>query len=173
MLLQKNCSCQTDENRPLCCDQWKLVLWDSPACKHAEQNYAPIEGEALAIAWAMKKAKLFLLGSKFKVVTDHGPLVRIFNDRSLADIENNRLLSLKEKTLAFTFSIHYIKGKENYADVLSRYPVSDPTEEDIKFTKEVEIASINVMRQVGSSIAITTKDIMVSFPPPPQVFGGT
>ena len=107
----------------------------------------------------MKKAKLFLLGNKFKVVTDHSPLVKIFNDKSLADIENNRLLSLKEKTLTYTFSIHYIKGKENYADVLSRYPVNDPTDDDLKFTEEVEIASINVMRQVGSSDAVRSKDI--------------
>ena len=70
VLLQKHCSCKPDNDKPLCCSNWKLVLCDSRTCKKAELNYAPIEGEALAIAWAMKKAKLFLLGNRFKVVTD-------------------------------------------------------------------------------------------------------
>ena len=159
VLLQKHCPCPHNEDKPLCCDKWKMVLCDSRTCKDAEQNYAPIEGEALAITWAMKKAKLFLLGRKFRVVTDHSPLTNIFNDRSLADIENTRLLSLKEKTLPFTFSIHYIKGKENYADVLSRYPASSPTKEDSELTANIEIASICAVRQVGVSLAITDTDL--------------
>ena len=159
ILLQKHCSCKADNEKPLCCDKWKLVLCDSRTCKKAELNYAPIEGEALAIAWAMKKAKLFLLGNKFKVVTDHNPLVRILADKSLADIENNRLLSLKEKMMPYSFSIHYIKGKENFADVFSRYPATDPTDEDLELAEDIEIASINSIRQVASSIAITNRDI--------------
>ena len=78
ILLQKYCSCRPDTSKPLCCDKWKTILCDSRRCTGSETGYAPIEGEALAIVWALKKARLFLLGANFKVINDHKPLLRIF-----------------------------------------------------------------------------------------------
>ena len=69
-VLQKHCSCKSNDKDPICCEQWKLVFCNSRHLTTAERNYAPIEGEALAIAWALKKARLFLLGKKFKIVTE-------------------------------------------------------------------------------------------------------
>ena len=79
----------------------------------------------LAIAWCLKKTRLFLLGcNNLTTVTDHKALTRIFRDRELKDIVNPRLLNLKEKTLMFTFHIKYLKGDTNCAaDVLSHYPI--------------------------------------------------
>ena len=42
---------------------------------------------------------------------DHQPLIGVLSDRSLADIDNPRLLLLKEKTLWFRFSTIYVPGK--------------------------------------------------------------
>ena len=67
----------------------------------AESRYAPIEGEALAVVDALKKARHFVLGcSDLIVAVDHKPLLKIFGDRSLEDIPNPRLLNLKEKNTA-------------------------------------------------------------------------
>ena len=114
------------EKSPLCCPGgWKLVLCGSRHLTAAERNYSTLEGEALAIAWCLKKACLFLLGCKnLTLVTDHKALTRIFGDKELKDIVNPRLLNLKEKTLMFTFCIKYLKG-DTYcvADALSRYPI--------------------------------------------------
>ena len=76
-----------------------------------ESDFAPIEGETLAVVWALKKARMFLLGCpKFTIFVDHAPLLKILGDKSLADIENTRLLSLKQKTLAYNFDIKFMKA---------------------------------------------------------------
>ena len=59
--------------------------------------YSTLEGEALAIAWSLKKSRLFLLScTNFTFVIDHKTLTRIFRDKELKDIANTRLLNLKE-----------------------------------------------------------------------------
>ena len=88
------------------------------------QGYAPIEGEALAVADALDKARHFVLGcSNLVVAVDHKPLCKLFGDRSLEDIPNTRLRNLKEKTLRYRFSMFHIPGIRNKtSDALSRHP---------------------------------------------------
>ena len=106
LLLQQNCSCTSDK-APLCCkDGWKLVLAGSRFTKGAEERYSPTEGEALAVAWSLEHAKIFVLGcEKLFISTDHKPLLGILHDRSLASINNPRLLKLKQRTLPYQFKI--------------------------------------------------------------------
>ena len=74
--------------------------------KPAESRYSPVEGELLAVADALYKSRHFVLGCENLVVAvDHKPLLGLLNDKSLADIENPRLLMLKEKTLWFSFDV--------------------------------------------------------------------
>ena len=57
------------------------------------------------------------------VVTDHKPLVKIFGDRTLNEIQNTRIFRLKQRTLPWLFQVHYMPGKTNLAaDAASRYP---------------------------------------------------
>ena len=101
---------------------------------------------------------MFLLGHpKFHVVTDHNPLLRIFGDKPLADIDNPRLVWLKEKTLSYSFDIHHIEGKLNPANVFSRYPVGKPDIEDIADAEEIYastvlLASMNVENMLAISL---------------------
>ena len=122
MLRQKHCTCKSIT--PACCnDGWKLCLVGSRFTTETESRYSPIEGEALAVAYALKQTKYYILGCpKLLVTTDHKPLVQILNDRSLTDIHNRRLLNLKEKTLEFQFKIMHISGAKNKGpDAASRY----------------------------------------------------
>ena len=107
-LMQKWCQCE--KLHPSCCPQgWKLVLPGGRFTKPAESRYSPIEGELLAVTDILYKARHFVLGcDKLTVAVDHKPLLGILNDKSLADIENPRLLMLKEKTLWFTFDVPII-----------------------------------------------------------------
>ena len=91
----------------------------------AENRYAPVEGECLAVVYGLQKCKYFLLGCEDLIVaTDHKPLLGILNDRCLVDIENRRLRNLKEKTLSFQFKIVHVPGRKNVGpDAASRYPV--------------------------------------------------
>ena len=124
-LMQKKCNC--DEITPYCCvDGWQLILAGSRFTKGAEQRYAPVEGEALAVEWALESTKHYTLGNhKLLVATDHKPLLKILGDRRLEDIPNPRLLQLKEKTLRWRFSIMHIQGKIHIGpDTLSRREVT-------------------------------------------------
>ena len=61
---------------------------------------------------------------------DHKPLLGILNDKSLADIENPRLLMLKEKTLWFTFDVLHVAGRLNSGpDYISRTVGSGTTKD--------------------------------------------
>ena len=82
VIMQKHCNCVNDINDQSilnCCKQgWRLAFCHSRHLDQNEQEYAPIEGEALAVCWALKKARLFLLGCPhFEVIIDHNPLLKI------------------------------------------------------------------------------------------------
>ena len=94
-LFQKHCSCA--KVTLFCCPSgWKITLVGSRFTHAAESRYAPIEGEALAVADALDKARYFVLGCKDLIIAvDHKPLLKVFGDRALDDISNNRLRNLK------------------------------------------------------------------------------
>ena len=126
LLLQKHCQC-TIEKAPICCfEGWHLIYAGSRFCTDAERRYAPIEGEAAAIAWALEKCRMFIIGSpNVIVVTDHEPLKGLFGDRDLSKIQNPRLFRLKEKTLRYRFTIQHCPGKWHRGPgAVSRHPVA-------------------------------------------------
>lgn len=126
-LMQKHCTCNSDT--PTCCREgWKLVFAGSQFNNKAESKYAPIEGECLAVVKALHKptVRYFIIGCDDLIIcTDHKPLVKLLGNRKLEDIDNPRLLSMKEKTLPYRFKMRYIAGKSNKVpDATSRFPTS-------------------------------------------------
>ena len=122
-LLQKTCS--WEGQTPACCSTgWRLCLVGSRFLHPAETRYAPIEGEALAVAYGLHQCRYFVLGCPdLTVATDHKPLLSVLNDRSLTHIQNRRLQNLKEKTLSYRFCIVHIPGRKHLGpDAVSRYP---------------------------------------------------
>lgn len=126
-LLQKHCGCAHVE--PFCCNSgWKITLVGSRFTHAAETRYAPVEGEALAVADSLDKARYFVLGCEDLIIAvDHKPLLKIFADRALQDIPNPRLRNLKEKTLRYKFRMVHVPGVRHRAtDCLSRHPTGAP-----------------------------------------------
>ena len=122
-LLQQHCRCSS--GLPDCCPGgWQITLAGSRFLSSAEQRYAAIEGEALAVAWGLEQTKYFTQGcDNLIVVTNHKPLVKIFGDRTLDEISNSRLFRLKQRTLPWRFEMHHLPGKSNSAaDATSRHP---------------------------------------------------
>ena len=125
-LLQKNCA--GTGTIPRCCDNgWGIVLAGSRFLQPTEERYAPIEGEALAVAWSLEQTKYFTQGCKdLVVVTDHKPLLKILSDKSLDEISNHRIFSLKQQTLPWQFqSVHTPKRSNEAADAISRQPAGE------------------------------------------------
>ena len=144
-LLRKYCT--SEVITPVCCSTgWKIVFAGSSFTHPAESRYAPIEGEALAVVYGLESARHFVLGcDNLVVATDHKPLLGGLNNQHLSDIKNERLLSLKEKTLPYRFSIFHIPGqKQKASDANWRKPTGDaeklPLDSD--FEKSDSIACI-------------------------------
>jgi len=55
------------------------VAYASLSINSAEANYATSEKELLAVVWDTKYFRPYLYGRRFKVVSDHKPLVWIMN----------------------------------------------------------------------------------------------
>jgi len=71
----------------------------------------------LAIIWAVKYFRPYLYGNKFKVITDHKPLVWLQNFKG----QNQKLLRWKLTLSEYDYGIIYKKGSQNViADALSR-----------------------------------------------------
>ena len=122
-LLQKHCHCPSTQ--PFCCPTgWRITLVGSRFTHAAESRYAPVEGEALAVADALDKTRFFVLGCDTLIIAvDHKPLLKIFGDRSLEDIPNARLRNLEERTLRYKFQMEHVPGIRNKAaDAVSRHP---------------------------------------------------
>lgn len=56
----------------------KVIGYASKTLSSVERLYSQIEREALAITWDCHHFRMYLLGSHFKVKTDHKPLLPIF-----------------------------------------------------------------------------------------------
>ncbi len=114
--------------------------------KPAETRYAPVEGEALAIAWSLDQTKFFTQGcDNLVVVTDHKPLVKLFGDKTLDEVNNSRLFNLKEHTLPWKFTVEHKPGKDNtFADATSRFPASDENDEFIFVSTEDVLAALMI-----------------------------
>ena len=176
LLLQKHCSCRevypVEETVKQCCQAgWKLTFAGSRFVSDTESRYAPTEGEAMAVAWALKKSRMFTLGCpKLMVITDHKPLIGILNHRDLGSIQNPRIRRIKEHTLEYDFILRYCPGKLHLgADALSRHPVyhiqdssfiiAELCEESIEATTFTAINNINELSEQHYPTAITIEKL--------------
>ena len=143
-LVQKHCDCT--KRSPGCCKSgWRISLAGSRFLGSAEKNYAPIEGEALGVAWSLEQTRFFTMGcDDLLVVVDHKPLVKLLGDWHLDEIDNPRLFRLKQRTLMWKFLVEYQPGIHNYfADAVSRHPTANPLEEE-DLMEELIVAGIGM-----------------------------
>ena len=120
-----------------------------------ESRYAPIEFEALGVAWGVDKCRYFLTGlPEFIIRNDHRTLIPILNNKSLNEIDNPRLQRLVEKLRPYTYRAEHVSGKDNcIADALSRAPVDQPTEEDM-LGEEASRGIRQIVRRAASCAGI-------------------
>ena len=113
----------------------------------AESRYAPFEGEAMVVFYGLESARQFVLGSDSLVLaTDHKPPLKVPNNWHFGDVKNERLLSLKEKTLSNRFFIHIPGQKQEAPGANSRKPTGDAKQLSLNsdFEESDSIACIDV-----------------------------
>lgn len=100
------------------------IAYFSRTLSKAEHNYPTIQKEALAIVESAKKFFDYLIGQKFKLRTDHKPLIAIFGEkRGIPSIAAARMQRWAYYLTAFDYTIEHQPGEDNQAaDALSRLP---------------------------------------------------
>ena len=86
-----------------------------------------MKGEALLVKWSLEDTRFFTWGCKdLHIQTDHRPLVKLLGCKHLDDIENSRMLSFIERTIAWKFRIKY------YLDAQSLGLIPLPEDQEIQ-----------------------------------------
>jgi hypothetical protein len=108
------------------------IAFASKTLNKAQQAYSQIEKEALSIIYGVTKFYQYLYGRKFKLLTDHKPLVALFKpDKKLPIHTINRLQRWAIILMGFEYTIAYKPTKEHgNADALSRLPMGNDPEFD-------------------------------------------
>ena len=99
---------------------WRPVNHTSRAWTVAEAGYGQIERESNGVLTGMMMNKMYTLGTKVEVVTDHEPLVPIYN--SAQKPKQLRVNSHRIKLLPFEYHLTYEPGKTTPCDYGSRHP---------------------------------------------------
>ena len=95
-----------------------VIAYASRSLTSAERNYSVIQRECLAIIFALKQYRHYLLGKPFKLYTDHA-LLQWLSEQKMEGMLCHWALAMQE----FSFKIVYRKGSANTnADALSRLP---------------------------------------------------
>lgn len=102
------------------------IAYASRALSQTERNYAQIEKECLAIVFATERFEHYILGKDcIKVLTDHKPLVTIFNKSILTSPK--RLQRMRLRLQKFDLFLEYKPGpKMHISDTLSRASLPIP-----------------------------------------------
>ena len=109
--------------------EMRPVAYANRSMTETERRYAQIEKEALAITWALEHWAEFLIGMRFKVETDHKPLIPLFSTKLIDELPV-RIQRFRMRLMRFDFAIAHVPGKLLYtADSLSRSPQEGKAQE--------------------------------------------
>ena len=105
----------------------KPVLFSSKSLTSTESNYSNIERELLGVVHSCLHFKHFVYGTKFTIITDHKPLVTLFQ-KNVANI-SPRLGRMLLKILDYSPNVVYKQGRKMFlSDYLSRLSSHDPSQ---------------------------------------------
>ena len=109
---------QTEPGKPL---NKHIVSFWSKAFSNVEQRYSQVEKEALGVVLACEKFRIYLVGKKFKLLTDNKAVEIIYKNPKSNPPARIRRFNLRLMDLEF--EIQHKPGIENMADYLSRHPL--------------------------------------------------
>ena len=139
-------ACLIQENKP--------VAYASRSLTSAEQNYAQLEKELLAICFACQKFSQFIRGKQVNVQSDHKPL-EIILKKPIAKA-SPRVQRMMLKLQRYNITVTYLPGKQMFlADTLSRAYIKK--EPDKELEEEIDVMVNSVMRDLPASAVNWTK----------------
>ena len=101
-----------------------LIAAGSRSFNPAENNYAVVELELLAVQWAVNECQVYLVGPEFLIVMDHRSLLGILNRENLVAVNNICIQRLLVTLLGYRYKVGWVPGNIRViAGALSRAPV--------------------------------------------------
>ena len=94
----------------------RVISYFSSIHNAAQRNYSTTEQELLAVVSAVEHYRAYLIGNKFELRTDYKALVYLFKSRD----QKTRLMRWSLKLQEYNMEINYLKGEDNFSDILSR-----------------------------------------------------
>lgn len=106
------------------------IRYASRTLTSAEQNYAQVDKEALAIVYGVKQFHKYLYGRRFLICSDHKPLMYLFGEhRGISQTASARVQRWALVLSGYQYSIVHRPGVQvGNADGLSRLPVPQPSD---------------------------------------------
>lgn len=133
VLIQKHKEQQSDGSHVMVP---RIIAFASKTLSDVEKRYAQTHREALAVVWGIERFFMYLFGTEFVIMTDHAPLKFIFGPRPR--LLTKRMITRAEawalRLQPYRYTLQYVPGKQNIADVLSR--LVRPTQSAEEFEEE-------------------------------------
>jgi len=99
------------------------ICYSSRTLNAAERRYSAIERECLAVIFAVKTYRNYLIGTHFIIITDHRPLKYLLTIKD----PSSRLAKWAMYLMEYSFTILYRPGKHNdNVDALTRLRTEEP-----------------------------------------------
>ena len=116
----------------------RLIEFASRTLSKSERNYSPIEKEALAIIWGIKKFHRYIYAREFLLVTDHKPLTFIFGEKKdIPEMGISRIQRWAILLASYRYRIEYRSTKQHCnADMCSRFPLKVEADDGDEALKE-------------------------------------
>ena len=122
----------------------KVLQYASGLMDKHQLNYTISEKEMLAIVWSCVKFRHYLLGQKFKIITDHCSLCYLMKLRN----PSGRLCRWALKLMEFSFEIVYKSGKlHNNVDTLSRAPTDEIVDKSVEDIPMCQVEDIDMIKE--------------------------
>ena len=97
---------------------------------YLQKQYSQIEKEGLSCVFGVQSCHVYLIGQHFILITDHKPLLSLFQEHKLIPSHASACIQRWVLTLVahkYTFTAHSTTAHAN-ADALSRLPLTETIE---------------------------------------------
>lgn len=140
----------------------RVISFASKSLTDTEKRYCHTEKEALSLVWSVEKFYIYLYGMQFEILTDCKALIYLFTPRSRPCARIERwVLRLQ----GFDYTITYIPGDQNQADVLSRLSTLRP----VPFDQLEEIMIRDIVNFSANVVAIPWEDLVEASQSDPEI----
>ncbi|XP_061567238.1 uncharacterized protein K02A2.6-like [Cololabis saira] len=131
----------------------------------AERNYSQLDKEGLAVIFGVNRFHKYIFGRPFTIVTDHKPLLSLFDElKAVPQIVSPRIQRWAVTLMACEYHIIYKAGKyHGNADALSRLPLPGDLGPSVQKERVLMLETSDITLVTAEQVRTwTTKDPVLS-----------